>query len=240
MFRVYPEIQMIDKTRLPRHIAIIMDGNGRWAQDRGLPKTAGHKAGVESVRHIVTYCRRIGVPYLTVYAFSTENWTRPKHEVSTLMGLVKKYLALELKSFKKNDIRLNCIGRLDGLPASVEKEIRSAMEKTESCGSMTFTVALNYGSRGEIVDAVNRIVREGHRFVDEKAFRGFLYTKDMPDPDLVIRTSGEMRISNFLLWQASYSELYFTEKLWPDFRASDLDEAIEEYQKRDRRFGGRS
>ncbi|MFH1753292.1 MAG: polyprenyl diphosphate synthase, partial [Candidatus Omnitrophota bacterium] len=187
---------------------------------------------------IVTYCRQTGIKILTVYAFSTENWKRPKREVDTLMGFVKKYLDIELANFKKNEIRLNFIGRLDKLPSSVEREIRAGMDQTKGCSKMLFNVALNYGSRNEIVDAVNEILKDGRKSVDEEAFSSFLYTRGQPDPDLLIRTSGEMRISNFLLWQLSYSELYFIDKPWPEFRRKDLEKAIEAYQQRQRRFGG--
>ena len=226
------------KKNLPKHIAIIMDGNGRWAKMRGLPKIIGHREGIESLRDIVKYCRETGIAILTVYAFSTENWSRPKKEVGTLMGFVKKYLDIELANFKKNEIRLNFIGRLDELPSSVEREIKMAMDQTKKYSKMIFNVALNYGSRSEIVDAVNKILAEGRKHVTEDNFGQFLYTKGLPDPDLLVRTSGEMRISNFLLWQLSYAEFYFTEKLWPDFRRRDLEDAIEVYQGRDRRFGG--
>ncbi|MEE8360101.1 MAG: isoprenyl transferase [Candidatus Omnitrophota bacterium] len=228
----------MNKTELPRHIAIIMDGNGRWARMRGLPKMVGHREGVESLRDIVTYCRETGISILTVYAFSTENWKRSKREVDTLMGFVKKYLDIELKNFKKNEIRLNFIGRLNELPPSVERDIRAGMDQTKGYSKMLFNIALNYGARSEIVDAVNEILRERHKSVDEEGFASFLYTKGQPDPDLLIRTSGEMRISNFLLWQLSYSELYFTDKLWPEFRKKDLAKAIEIYQNRKRRYGG--
>lgn len=228
---------MIDKTNLPKHIAIIMDGNGRWAGMRHLPKIVGHRQGIESVRRVVEYCRETGIPILTVYAFSTENWKRPKKEVEALMGFIKEYLKKELDNFKKNKIRFNCIGRLNELPPSVKKSIEEAMKETKEYSELVFNVALNYGARSEIVDAVNRILKDGRKRIDERAFGQFLYTRDLPDPDLLIRTSGEMRISNFLLWQASYSEFYFTKKLWPDFKKEDLEKAIEAYQKRDRRFG---
>lgn len=231
---------MIDTKCLPRHIAIIMDGNGRWAAKKGLPKIEGHRRGIDSLREAVTFCREIGIPVLTVYAFSSENWKRPKREVETLMGFVGKYLDIELANFKKNEIRLNFIGRLNELPATVEKRVRDAMEETKGFSKLVFNVALNYGSRSEIVDAVNKILSLDRKKVDEDTFGNFLYTGGQPDPDLLIRTSGEMRISNFLLWQASYAEFYFTNTLWPDFRRKSLEKAIEEYQKRERRYGGRS
>jgi undecaprenyl diphosphate synthase len=225
---------------IPRHIAIIMDGNGRWAENRGLPKLAGHRQGVESLIKVVEYCRKKGIQVLTVYAFSTENWKRPKSEVDALMGFVGKYLDREMGNLMNNNIRINFIGRLDELAPSVKKRIDKAILDTKHNDKLIFNIALNYGARNEIVDAVNRIIEEGLRAVDGKMFEKFLYTSGLPDPDLIIRTSGEMRISNFLLWQASYSELYFTEKLWPDFGKEDMEEAIEAYKKRDRRFGGRT
>lgn len=229
---------MIDKSNLPRHVAIIMDGNGRWAKMRHLPKIAGHRHGIESVRRVVEYCRKLGIPVLTVYAFSTENWKRPKREVNALMGFIEEYLKKELDNFKKNQIRLNCIGRLDRLPPRIKKSIDEAMEETKSFSKLIFNVALNYGARSEIVDAVNKIIDSGRERIDEESFNQFLYTKGLPDPDLLIRTSGEMRLSNFLLWQISYTEFYFTQKLWPDFTKEDLEKAIEAYQKRNRRYGG--
>lgn len=228
---------MATKEVLPKHIAIIMDGNGRWAKERRLPKMAGHREGIESLKEIVRCCHDRGISVLTVYAFSTENWKRPKLEVDTLMGFVKKYLDLELKNFKEKEIRLNFIGRLDKLPVSVQKEINAAMEETKGFSRLIFNVALNYGSRSEIIDAVNDILRQGRKDINEDTFGEFLYTKGLPDPDLLIRTSGEMRVSNFLLWQLSYAEFYFTKTLWPDFRESELEKAIGAFQNRDRRFG---
>lgn len=229
---------MIDKKGLPKHIAIIMDGNGRWAKRLGFPKKAGHKKGIESVKKIVEHCRELGIPFLTVYAFSTENWKRPKEEVGALMGFVNEYIDKELPGFKKNQVRFNCIGRLNGLPKEVREKIEYAMNETKAYSNLTFNVALNYGGRSEIVDAVNTILKERPQEINEETFGNFLYTKGMPDPDLLIRTSGEMRISNFLLWQVSYAEFYFTKKLWPDFKRADLEEAIKVYQERGRRFGG--
>lgn len=228
---------MTQEAVLPKHIAIIMDGNGRWAKERRLPKMAGHREGIESLREIVRCCHDKGISVLTVYAFSTENWKRPKLEVDTLMGFVKKYLDLELKNFKEKEIRLNFIGRLDKLPASVRKELDAAMEETKGFSRLIFNVALNYGSRSEIIDAVNDILKQGRKDINEDTFGEFLYTKGLPDPDLLIRTSGEMRVSNFLLWQLSYAEFYFTKTLWPDFRESELEKAIGAFQNRDRRFG---
>ncbi len=226
-------------THLPRHIAIIMDGNGRWAKARSLPSLMGHKEGVKSLKAIVKYCVNEGIKILTVYAFSTENWKRPKLEVDALMMLIEREVAKELETFKANEIRVNCIGRLHELPESVKKKLNLIMDETKQFSKLIFNVALNYGSRGEIVDAVNAIVKDGKGNIDEKDFGNYLYTRGLPDPDLLIRTSGEMRISNFLLWQISYSELYFTDKLWPDFKEKDLEEAIEKYQTRERRFGAK-
>lgn len=234
---------MVDKDKLPQHIAIIMDGNGRWAKRRGLPRVMGHSAGMKSVKEIVKACRELGIKYLTLYAFSTENWKRPKREIETLMRFLNEYIEKELKSLKENDIRLNVIGRIDGLPDYVHPKLKAAIKETRNCKAMILNVALNYSGRAEIVDAAKKFassVKSGEHKInelDERLFAKFLYTEDQPDPDLLIRTSGEMRISNFLLWQISYSELYITPKLWPDFRKRDLEEAISEYQTRDRRFG---
>jgi len=234
---------MLDPDRLPLHIAVIMDGNGRWAKKRGLPRVMGHRAGMKTVREVIKSCRELGIKYLTLYAFSTENWKRPKHEVETLMRFLNEYIDRELASFLKNGIRLNIIGRINGLPDYVRPKIKKAMEDTKDCDMMTVNVALNYSGRAEIIDAAKKFasqVKSGKvelNDLDEGSFGGLLYTAGQPDPDLLIRTSGEMRISNFLLWQISYAELYVTTKLWPDFRKSDLIEAITEYQKRERRFG---
>ncbi|NQT06983.1 MAG: isoprenyl transferase [Candidatus Omnitrophica bacterium] len=228
---------MIDKADLPRHIAIIMDGNGRWAKIHNLPKIAGHRKGVEAVREAVTYCRAEGIQVLTVYAFSTENWNRPKKEVGALMALLGEEISKETDNLKKNDVRLSFIGRIDDLPGPLLKRIRESEDRTKACKGLIFNLAINYGARSEIIDAVNKILSGPKKEIKEEEFSSFLYTKGLPDPDLLIRTSGEMRISNFLLWQASYAEFYFTEKLWPDFTKADLKEAIETYQKRSRRFG---
>lgn len=235
--------ETLDRNKLPQHIAIIMDGNGRWAKLRGLPRIMGHRAGIKTVREVIKVCRQFGIKYLTLYAFSAENWKRPKQEVETLMGFLNEYIDKELESFVKNDIKLNVIGRISGLPDYVQPKLMKAMEKTKDCESMTLNVALNYSGRSEIVDAAKKfasLVKAGRRDLndlDEESFGGLLYTRGQPDPDLLIRTSGEMRISNFLLWQISYSELYITPKLWPDFSKKDLEEAIAAYQKRERRFG---
>ena len=220
-----------------------MDGNGRWAKKRGLPRVMGHRAGMKAVKEIIKSCRELGIKYLTLYAFSSENWKRPKAEVDALMRFLNEYIDKELRSFIKNGIRLNVIGRIAGLPDYVRPKLKKAMEETKDCGDMTLNVALNYSGRGEIVDAAKKFAsqvkagRIGADDLDEESFSGFLYTAGQPDPDLLIRTSGEMRISNFLLWQISYAELYVTPKLWPDFRKDDLIDAIKEYRKRERRFG---
>jgi undecaprenyl diphosphate synthase len=239
--------QSLDPDRLPAHIAIIMDGNGRWAKRRSLPRVAGHRAGIESVRTVVDTCARLGIQALTLYAFSLENWKRPREEVSTLWRLLRFYLRRELPEIMRNRIRFGCVGRLDGLPAVVRQELESAIQATESNRGMRLNLAINYSGRAELVDALNAIVEDarlegklpGLR-IDEAKLAARLYTAGMPDPDLLIRTSGEMRISNFLLWQIAYAELYLTDTLWPDFGRSDLLHAVLEYQKRDRRFGGLS
>ena len=239
--------QAIDPARLPAHIAIIMDGNGRWARQRRLPRVAGHKSGIAPVRSTVESCARLGVKVLTLYAFSVENWKRPRHEVETLWRLLRYYLRQELPDLQKNDIRLQAIGRLDALPSTVRHELDSAVEATSGNRGLVVNLAINYGGRAEIVDAVNSILDMarldgsiGTLRLDEDLIATSLYTASCPDPDLLIRTSGEMRLSNFLLWQVAYSELYVTETMWPDFTRTDLLQAVLEYQKRDRRFGGLS
>ena len=237
----------IDPNRLPAHIAIIMDGNGRWASRRRLPRVAGHKAGVGPVRSTVETCARLGIKVLTLYAFSVENWKRPRAEIETLWRLLRFYLRKELPELQKNDIRLQTIGRVEALPAEVRRELDMVVEATSGNRGLLVNLALNYGGRTEIVDAVNAIVElakmEGRlaslRF-DEELIGSHLYTGSCPPPDLLIRTSGEMRISNFLLWQIAYSELFMTETLWPDFSRAHLLSAVLEYQKRDRRYGGLS
>ena len=232
--------RQIDFDRLPAHVAVIMDGNGRWAAQRHLPRVEGHRAGIESVRDIVESSARLGIQVLTLYAFSVENWKRPAAEVSTLMMLLKRYLRLELNTLLRNDIRFRVIGRAEDLASDVQTELRTAETKTASNGGMLFNIALNYGGRAEIVEAVKRMLADGVRpaDLDEQRFSEFLYTAGQPDPDLLIRTSGEMRVSNFLLWQIAYSEIWVTDTLWPDFRRRHLFEAILAYQKRDRRYGG--
>ena len=237
----------LDPARLPAHIAIIMDGNGRWAGRRRLPRVAGHQAGVGPVRSTVETCARLGVKVLTLYAFSVENWKRPRAEVETLWRLLRYYLRQELPDLQKNDIRLQPIGRLDALPPQVRRELDAASEATSNNRGLLVNLAINYGGRAEIVDAVNTILEVARSTgnlsslrLDEELIAANLYTASSPDPDLLIRTSGEMRISNFLLWQIAYAELYVTETLWPDFTRRDLLQAILEYQKRDRRYGGLS
>ena len=237
----------IDPDRLPAHIAIIMDGNGRWASRRFLPRVAGHKAGVGPVRSTVETCARLGVKVLTLYAFSVENWKRPRAEVETLWRLLRFYLRKELPELQKNDIRLQAIGRLDALPPDVRRELEDGVEATSRNRGLLVNLAINYSGRAEIVDAVNAILeaarlegRLGSLQLDERALSKNLYTGSCPDPDLLIRTSGEMRISNFLLWQIAYAELYVTDTLWPDFTRTNLLAAVLEYQKRDRRYGGLS
>ena len=230
--------------RLPRHVAIIMDGNGRWAARRGQPRVAGHRAGVEAVRAAVDTGARLGLGALTLYAFSTENWKRPRLEVDALMRMLKRYLRLELDEVDRQNIRFQTIGRTDALPESVRREIHKASQRTEANTGMILSVALNYGGRAEIVDAacaaVRRLLREGRApdQITEEAIARELYTRGLPELDLLVRTSGEMRISNFLLWQAAYSEIYVTETLWPDFRRTHLLEAVVDFQSRNRRFGG--
>jgi undecaprenyl diphosphate synthase len=237
----------LDPGRLPAHIAIIMDGNGRWAGRRHLPRVAGHQAGVGPVRSAVETCARLGVRDLTLYAFSTENWKRPRAEVDTLWRLLRYYLRKEFPEFHKNGIRLRAIGRLEALPGDVREELLSAVEATHGNSGLTVNMAINYSGRGEIVDAVNSVIdaaRAAGRLsdlrVDEESIAANLYTAASPEPDLLIRTSGEMRVSNFLLWQIAYSELYVTETLWPDFGRTELLQAILAYQKRERRYGGLS
>jgi len=237
--------QAIDPARLPVHIAIIMDGNGRWAERRRLPRVAGHKAGIGPVRSTVEACARLGVKALTLYAFSVENWKRPRHEVETLWRLLRYYLRQELPELQKNDIRLQAIGRLEALPEIVRAELDAAVEATANNRGLLVNLAINYGGRAEIVDAVNAAIEMARidgsldsLRMDEDLIATNLYTAACPDPDLLIRTSGEMRISNFLLWQIAYAELYVTETLWPDFTRTDLLEAVVAYQKRERRYGG--
>lgn len=233
----------LNPDRLPHHLAVIMDGNGRWAKQRMLRRIVGHQRGVETVRLIVEECSSLGIGYLTLYAFSTENWLRPKSEVTALMTLLKKYIRSETPRMMKNNIRFNVIGDRSELPPDVEREVTDALTRTASNSGMVLTLALSYGSRQEIVRAARQLagdVAAGRITldeVDETLFNGYLYTVDMPDPDLLIRTSGEMRISNFLLWQLAYTELYYCDVNWPDFGKKELHRALHDYQSRERRFG---
>ena len=232
--------RQVDLSRLPVHIAVIMDGNGRWAAERNLPRVEGHRAGIDSVRSSVELSARLGVEVLTLYAFSVENWKRPPAEVAVLMGLLKRYLRLELATLLKNNIRFRVIGSQRELDSDVCSELDQAQDRTASNTGMVFNIALNYGGRAEIVSAARRALETGvdPSELDEARFAGLLYTAGQPDPDLLIRTSGEMRVSNFLLWQIAYAEIWVTETYWPDFRARHLLEAVLAYQKRDRRYGG--
>ncbi|MGH9816779.1 MAG: isoprenyl transferase [Candidatus Acidiferrales bacterium] len=238
----------LEPKRFPRHVAIIMDGNGRWAQRRHLPRIAGHKAGVRVAREVIETCARLKIPALTLYAFSLENWRRPKAEIEFLMRLLREYLRKELPVIHRNNIRLLVIGRPEQLPAAVRKDIEAAMRTTAGNSGMRLVVALNYGARAELVDAFRSLLGEAQRAnangglshfsVDEETISRHLYTAGLPDPDLLIRTSGEMRVSNFLLWQIAYAEIYVTETLWPDFTRAHLLEGLADYQNRERRYGG--
>ena len=232
--------RQVDFDRLPTHVAVIMDGNGRWAAQRHLPRVEGHRAGIDAVRDVVETSARLGFDVLTLYAFSVENWKRPAAEVSVLMELLKRYLRVELRTLLSSDIRLRVLGQYEELPPDVRRELEAAQARTDGNHGMVFNIALNYGGRAEIVDAARRAIDAGlpSSELDERQFSQWLYTAGQPDPDLLIRTSGEMRVSNFLLWQIAYSEIWVTETLWPDFRARHLLEAILDYQKRDRRYGG--
>lgn len=232
--------RQINYELLPAHVAIIMDGNGRWAARRHLPRVEGHRSGIESVRDVVETSARLGIPVLTLYAFSIENWKRPHAEVNTLMLLLKRYIRSELSTLNRNNIRFRVIGRADELASDVQDELDFGVASTASNTGMVFNIALNYGGRAEIVDAARRALAAGLApdQLDERTFASFLYTAGVPDPDLLIRTSGEMRVSNFLLWQIAYAEIWVTETLWPDFRRHDLLNALLAYQKRDRRYGG--
>jgi len=243
----YPNLttnpKLIDKTNLPKHIAIIMDGNGRWAKEKGLIRTVGHREGVKRVREIVECARKLGIKVVTFFAFSAENWDRPKKEINMLMRYLNNFLDGEVNRLHKNNIRFMAIGRKEPMPENVLRKIRKAEDKTRNNTGMIVLLALNYGARQEIMDAAKKFatsVLEGKASINdikEDTFGNYFYTAGLPDPDLLIRTSGEMRISNFLLWQLSYAELYFPEKYWPDFKTRDFEKAIEEYQKRERRFG---
>lgn len=236
-------IDQIDKTRIPNHLAVIMDGNGRWAKLKGLFRTAGHEQGATAVKEVVEGCGKLGIKHLTLYAFSTENWNRPKLEVRTLMNLLVSSLKKEISTLQEHEIKLNAIGKIDLLPSKVHRELLEVIEKTKNNEKLILTLALSYGSREEISKTVkdlcfkvkNNIISPEN--IDEKVINEHLYTRDLPDVDLLIRTSGEQRISNFLLWQIAYAELYFTDVLWPDFNKEHLFEAILNYQNRERRFG---
>jgi len=230
-------LQEISTKELPKHIAIIMDGNGRWAKKRGLPRVFGHRAGIKAVRATVEACRELGIPCLSLYAFSTENWQRPKTEIKALMNLLYKYLGKEKQNLKKNNIKLIVSGDINALPKKIQNEIKKVTDYTKNCDGMILNLCLNYGSRQEITNAVNKIISKKYSCVDESIISKNLYTSDLPDPDLLIRTSGEYRISNFMLWQLAYTELYFTNVLWPDFTKEELFKAIQNYQQRERRFG---
>ena len=233
----------LDLNRLPHHVAVIMDGNGRWAQQRGLSRIEGHKRGKDSVRAVVETARRLGISYLSLFAFSTENWSRPRREVAALMSLLRRYLRTELRKMMKNEIRLLAIGDITRLPESLQQELHASIEATKDNQRMTVVLAVSYGGREDMVQATRalaRDVRAGRldpEDVDDRAVGGYLSTAGIPDPDLLIRTSGEMRISNFFLWQSAYTEIYFTETLWPDFREAHFLEALKVYQQRERRFG---
>ena len=230
----------VDPKKLPEHVVIIMDGNGRWAKKKNLDRISGHREGMKSVRAVVTGAKDLGIKHITLYAFSAQNWNRPKGEVNALMELLKQYLVKEGDKLSENDVRLNAIGRLHELPKDVHQVLTRTMEKTRHCRDLTLTLALSYGGREEIVDAVKKIASNGKISPDkinQSNFSNYLYTGDLPEPDLLIRTSGEMRLSNFMLWQLAYTEIYVTKTLWPNFRKRHLVKAILNYQRRERRFG---
>jgi len=240
------EIENINRSHLknvPKHIAIIMDGNGRWAKERGLPRIAGHREGINSVREITRICGEIGVKYLTLFTFSTENWNRPKKEVKALMTLLLSTIKKEIKELHKNNVKFSIIGDISILPERTEKGIKEGIELTSNNSGLNLILALNYGSRQEILSAVNNIISDINKkdieidSIDENIFSSYLYTNNFPDPDLLIRTSGELRISNFLLWQSAYTEMYLTDTYWPSFRENELFQAIFDFQNRERRFG---
>ncbi len=238
---------MIDSSlineRIPRHVAIIMDGNGRWAQSRGISRNEGHKKGLDSLRTVVRSASDLGIRWLTLYAFSLENWSRPKLEVASLMGLLERYLELEIDEVMEKGIQLRSIGRPDRLPTKLRKQVDDAIERTRNNSNMTLVFALSYGGRSEIVDATRKLLRDAElgkidpESIDEKTFAAYLYDPEVPDPDLLIRTGAELRVSNFLLWQIAYTEIYSTGVMWPDFSERDLMDAIRDYQSRERRFG---
>ncbi|MDA2935084.1 isoprenyl transferase [Acidobacteria bacterium AH-259-D05] len=237
-----PEVELLkhlNSDKLPHHIAVIMDGNGRWAEQRNLPRVAGHRAGIEAVRAVVETAARLSIPVLTLYAFSAENWKRPLSEVRTLMSLLREYIRKELPTIHQNNIRFQTIGRINELPSSVRRELKTAEEETRTNSGTRMIVALNYSGRLELVDAFNHLLENrAHSPISEDDIEKSLYTTGLPEPDLLIRTSGELRVSNFLLWQIAYAEIYVTEVLWPDFRGIHLLEAVVEFQRRERRYGG--
>lgn len=222
--------------KLPRHVAIIMDGNGRWAKRRGLPRYYGHREGAKAVERTIDYALEFGIEYLTLFAFSTENWGRPKEEVNTIMSLLVEYINKKVPYLIERDVRLRFMGRRDNLPEMILKTIEEGEKETKSCKRMELIIALNYSGRAEIVDAANKLIKKCKKITEEE-FKKFLYLPDIPEPDLLIRTSGEIRISNFMLWQLAYTELHFTETLWPDFNKDDFIKALYDYQSRERRFG---
>jgi len=240
---VIPEEIKLDYQKMPKHIAIIMDGNGRWAKERNLPRTMGHKAGVETIRPIVKECSRLGVKYLTLYAFSTENWKRPQDEVDAIMNLLVHYLVKEFEELNKNNVVINSIGEIMKLPEQCREELEKAYEKTKNNTGLTLNLALNYGGRDDLLQAFKCIMKDIHESkineseITEQTIADHLFTAGMPDPDIIIRPSGELRLSNFLLWQCAYSELWFSDINWPDFKKEDLQKSIHDFQMRDRRFG---
>ena len=229
---------MSDKPQTVNHLAIIMDGNGRWAQSRGLERTAGHRAGADNVLEIMRAAKEFNIKYLTLYAFSTENWKRPVDEVSALMALIPEFCSGRLQDMMKNGVRLRTIGRTSDLPLAARTVLLNTIEKTKNNDKFTLNIALSYGGRAEIVDAVNKMLKDGIKEINEETFRDYLYAGDIPDPAIIIRTGGEMRLSNFLMWESAYSEIYVTDTWWPDFSEEDLVKAFKWFETRDRRFGG--
>ncbi len=231
------EKKEIDFSRLPTHIAFIMDGNGRWAKKRGMPRTFGHKIGAESLEVVIRHARKLGIKVVSFFAFSTENWNRPKDEVDEIFRIARNLIISKKESFLKSNMRLMVIGEREKLPEDLQKEIIDCEEVTKNNTGLIINIALNYGGRSEIIGAINKLLADGVKSIDEKGFKNYLQTRDIPDPDLVIRTSGEQRLSNFMMYECAYSELYFPKTHWPDFREKELEEAIIEFQSRDRRFG---
>ncbi len=231
------EKKEIDFSRLPTHIAFIMDGNGRWAKKRGMPRTFGHKIGAESLEVVIRHARKLGIKVVSFFAFSTENWNRPKDEVDEIFRIARNLIISKKESFLKSNMRLMVIGEREKLPEDLQKEIIDCEEVTKNNTGLIINIALNYGGRSEIIGAINKLLADGVKSIDEKGFKNYLQTRDIPDPDLVIRTSGEQRLSNFMMYECAYSELYFPKTHWPDFREKELEDAIIEFQSRDRRFG---